>query len=95
MTLLEKFVLKFYKESMLNHVDAAQYGFKPLSSTTCALIDIQEFVTKNLDMYAVKCVAMVAYDFSKAFDQIDHSLLLKKLLQFSSIDSNFCDWFAS
>lgn len=48
--ILEKIVLKNNKQSLLKNVDSAQYGFRPLSSTTCALLDIGEFVTKQLDL---------------------------------------------
>ena len=65
------------KRSILRAIDSNQYGFKPLSSTTCALLDITEYITKCLDTSSVKSVAMITFDFSKAFDKINYSLLLK------------------
>lgn len=38
---------------------------------------------------------MIAYDFSKAFDKMDHSLLLEKLSNFKSIRRQFCEWLCS
>ena len=80
---------------MLKCVDSTQYGFKPLSSTTCALLDICEFVSKQLDLCAVKTVALVQYDFSNAFDQIDHSLLITKMLNCIHLNSQLCAWISS
>jgi hypothetical protein len=94
MKILEKFILKFYKHSILQCIDSKQFGFKPKSSTTCALIDITEFVSKQLDNPKVKCVAMVAYDLSKAFDKIDHYLLIKKMVNYK-LNTDLCKWISS
>ena len=54
-----------------------QYGFLPNRSTTDALIQViedwSEAVDKKLNIHAV------FYDFSNAFDLVQHELLLKKL----------------
>ena len=45
----------------------------------CALVDVVDFVSRNLDRKEICAVAMVTIDFSKAFDQIDYTLLLQNL----------------
>ena len=77
--IMEKILLKKLKSMFNNIIDRNQYGFKPKSSTTCALLDIQEFITSQLDKHSTSAVALITIDFSKAFDRIDHALLITKL----------------
>ena len=58
-----------------------QFGNVPLSSTTAALICLHDTITRLLDDVAVIGVAVLAYDFSKAFDQIGHDIIVKKLVE--------------
>ena len=46
-------------------------------STSDALIDTVEFITDALEKYD-KC-SVVSIDLKKAFDTIDHTILIKKL----------------
>ena len=54
-----------------------QYGFRKNSSTAFAIYDLIENKLKNLDENLFTCALYV--DLSKAFDTVDHSILLKKL----------------
>ena len=54
-----------------------QFGFRRRHSTTLALMDVVDNIRKNLN--AGKKVAGVYIDFSKAFDCVNHNILLDKL----------------
>lgn len=101
MKLLEKLVLSANKNYIINNIDEQQYGFKPLSSSTCALIDIDNHVREQLDLKPTKAVCLVTFDFSKAFDKIDHSLLIEKIQNMTDtngiggFDLNFISWLTS
>ena len=60
-----------------NLLNRSQYGFRKGKSTIQAVLDQLEFVYKNIDSGNV--VISFFIDFSKAFDCIDHDILLKKL----------------
>ena len=62
------------KYNLLNH---SQYGFRKGKSTIQAVMDQLEYVYRNIDSGNV--VVSFFIDFSKAFDCIDHDILLKKL----------------
>ena len=54
-----------------------QYGVRPKYSTNHALIDITEKIRETLDKN--KIAAGVFVDFQKAFDTVNHKILIKKL----------------
>jgi len=56
-----------------------QYAFKPSGSTTAVLIHFTDKLTKMLETN--NYVRYLMIDFSKAFDTVDHVLLLNKLVQ--------------
>ena len=60
-----------------NLMTDAQHGFRCNHSTSTGLLQITEQVRKELDNG--NAVGMVAIDLSKAFDTIDHNILIKKL----------------
>lgn len=53
-----------------------QFGFRKNHQTTHAIIDAVEFIAENLEKK--KTVLSIFIDLSKAFDTIDHAILLKK-----------------
>lgn len=65
-----------------------QSGFRPGRSTTTALINITEDIRISLD--ANMNSALVFLDFSKAFDNVDHEILLKKLHYHFGVGSTTC-----
>ena len=60
-----------------NLISESQYGFRRNRSTTMAVLENLDYVYDNLDQG--NTVLSIFMDFSKAFDCIDHRLLLRKL----------------
>ena len=69
-----------------------QYGFRPKYSTNHALIDITEKIRETLDKK--KVAAGVFVDFQKAFDTVNHEILIKKLDHYG-IRGTLNKWFES
>ena len=92
--IMERFVVRDFlypalqfPTPILNFSD--QFAFRPTGSTTATLITILQSVTNLLvdNPY----VAVIAVDFSKAFDMVRHATLLDKMAQLS-IPDNVYNW---
>ncbi len=74
----EHFVVKDYvKPAVLKKIDPNQYGAIPKSSTIFALLSMVHNWTSGLDGIG----STILFDYQKAFDLIDHRILINKLLQ--------------
>uniref|UniRef100_A0A3Q2ZQH6 Reverse transcriptase domain-containing protein n=1 Tax=Kryptolebias marmoratus TaxID=37003 RepID=A0A3Q2ZQH6_KRYMA len=62
------------KQNILNN---NQYGFRANKSTSMALMDLIEQITTAVDQK--QCCVSIYVDLKKAFDTIDHNILLEKL----------------
>ena len=69
-----------------------QFGFRNSHSTNHALISITEKVRETLDNNEYFCGVFL--DFQKAFDTVNHNILLKKLYHYG-ISGITNDWFKS
>lgn len=69
-----------------------QFGFQKGSSTADAIFDIVDFVTEALD--GKENVVSVLLDLSKAFDHVDHEILLN-ILERNGIRGIILSWFRS
>ena len=69
-----------------------QFGFRPKHSTSHALLNIVDTISNSLDNG--KMAAGVFVDFQKAFDTVDHNILISKLNHYG-IRGKMNDWFMS
>ena len=69
-----------------------QFGFRAKHSTTHALINITEKIISALDQNKVSCGIFV--DLQKAFDTVNHEILLSKL-NYYGFRGIINDWFKS
>ena len=69
-----------------------QFGFQPSHSTQDALLKTMDDWCIALDLG--KSIGAVFLDLSKAFDSIDHSLLLRKLQSYG-VEGNEHKWFSN
>ena len=69
-----------------------QHGFQPGHSTSMSLLDIQDRISKSMDNneFAIG----IFLDLAKAFDSVDHNILITKL-QHYGIRGESLDWFKS
>ena len=66
----------FVKEN--SYLNDRQSGFRKLFSTTTAVLDASEIILEEMNKN--KFVGAVLIDLKKAFDTVDHKILLKKLV---------------
>ena len=92
--IFEKLMYKRLK-SFLNKNDmffSSQYGFRENCSTQHAILDILNKIQNNIDKRFYSCGIFI--DLKKAFDTVDHPILLYKLHHYG-IRGIINDWFSS
>ena len=90
---VERLIVRNYLTPLLqSDVFNDQYAYKPTGSTTCALIDFTHRIHTMLETSRyVRCILI---DFSKAFDMVDHAILIQKLSSMK-MPSLVLKWIAS
>ena len=69
-----------------------QFGFRKNNSTTFALLQITEKIKETIDNKKYGCGIFI--DLRKAFDTVNHKILLKKLEHYGIRDVSY-NWFES
>jgi len=75
--LLESFIGQWILERVNNKLDARQYGALKGRSTTHALVDMMHHWHSSIDKG--QSVHTVFIDFAKAFDSVDHNIVVTKM----------------
>ena len=96
------FFSKIFEKTMYNHLISFidkenilykfQFGFRKSHSTNHAIISLVENVNQALD--SGKVLVGVFLDLKKAFDTVDHKILIDKLFKYG-IRGNIFNWFKS
>ena len=83
-------VYKYLQEHKL--LSSHQSGFRPLHSTASCLTHVTNALLHNIDKGYI--TGLVFLDLSKAFDTLDHQILLDKLSNFG-FNRSAVQWFSS
>ena len=75
-----------------NILHSLQFGFREKHSTLHALIGMTETIKESIDNGTFGCGVFV--DLQKAFDTVNHTILLKKL-EYYGVRGNVLNWFSS
>lgn len=84
LSIIDKIFEKIIFEQLSNYIEENnilykdQYGFKKGSGAEDAMVNVLEYICGGIDA-GFKGVAGVFFDFSKAFDLVQHDILIKKL----------------
>ena len=99
---VQTFFSKIFEKTMYNHLISfidkenilykSQFGFRKSHSTNHAIISLVENVNQALD--SGKVLVGVFLDLKKAFDTVDHKILIDKLFKYG-IRGNILNWFKS
>ena len=92
--IFERLVLVNIKRELVAVYGPDQHAYRPLGSTTTALVDICDQVTAALDMKNVSHINMFCLDLSKAFDKLSHNRLIN-YLSAQGINHGFLRWLCS
>ena len=80
--------------SVHNLFNPNQHGFRHGRSCLSALLDVYDNMMTSLSNNPKSSVDMIYLDYAKAFDKVDHGVLLNKLKTFG-ICGKLCEWLHS
>ena len=90
----ERLVLQSVAPQLYQCFGSNQHAYRPLCSTTTALIAICEHITRELDVKKTSHVNLFCLDLSKAFDKLQHHRLIN-YLSARGLDHGFLSWLLS
>ena len=88
--LLESYIYKWLWKEYLPHIDKSQFGSVRGSSTVLALIDLLQNWYSQTDSKK-QALQILLVDFAKAFDRINHVIILDKLVRLG-VNSVLVNW---
>jgi len=93
--LFEKIVLLSMKKTLIACFGQNQHAFRPLGSSTSALVDIHDTITTYMEDPKNIGVRVTCLDFAKAFDKIQHHRLINHLFNVEVLNNGFLLWLRS
>ena len=79
--ILEKVVLRSMRKTIDPFLGKSQHGYRKGLSTTTAVLHIHDAATRIYDDLQNTGLAILSLDFTKAFDKVDHRILLQKVFR--------------
>ena len=92
--ILERLILAKSRDVFGGLIGDNQHAFRKGASTTTALIQIVDTMSEIYDYQKNRGHAVISLDFSKAFDRVDHHILLQKMKK-ANIPTGFLIWLKS
>ena len=77
----EGFLSQFLIRDLTPHLDPRQFGNIRGSSTTHYLVSLMDTILRGMDKPR-KCATLCTIDFSKAFDRVNHNVVIHKLIKY-------------
>ena len=90
----EKIVLAHVKPELFSCFGPNQHAYRPLASTTTALVDLCDIATNSLDLKDTCAVNIFCLDLSRAFDKLMHHRLINHLHD-QGLNHGFLKWLLS
>ena len=90
---LERCVLRNIRDHLVVLINNSQHGFIPGKSCTSQLLEVHDYIGSLLD--AGKQTDVIYMDMSKAFDKVNHQILIHKLDNCFGISGSLLGWFSS
>ena len=85
---------KYLSDNEILH--SSQYGFREKLSTCSALLKLSDDISRSMDIGNITVGAFI--DLAKAFDTVDHTILLRKLSHYGirgSVNKWFCSYLSN
>ena len=90
----ERIVLLSIRSQLIQCYGTHQHAYRPMSSTTTALVEICDNVTRGLELSDTSHVNIFCLDLSKAFDKLQHNRLVN-FLKDRGLNHGFLRWLFS